>query len=136
MKFEDLKEFTYIDNIVIIDGVERTIKSTLAKNISAVQYHRNSKILEEPLMTIVSNNKYQYAINEWISAGITPTPTQEDIKNLRILEIDTRLQKIDLESIRPLRAISKNINSSSDIEKLERLNAEADTLRAERDKLA
>lgn len=50
----------------------------------------------------------------------------------RVSEIDARLEQIDLESVRPLRAINSGNNSQSDIDKLSALDSEAETLRLER----
>lgn len=58
-----------------------------------------------------------------------PPARQEE---LRIAEIDARLTQIDMESIRPTRALRLNPESEDDLEKLEELEAEAELLRDER----
>jgi len=67
--------------------------------------------------------------NEWAPL---PAPTLEQVNFERITEIDTRLTQIDLESVRPLRAISNASQTSDDIAKLSALDSEAADLRAER----
>ena len=49
----------------------------------------------------------------------------------RIAQIQSRLAQIDIESIRPIRAIQKNVGTKFDTEKLENLEIEAETLREE-----
>lgn len=53
MKFEDIESMIYIDNHVIIDGVEMTINTPLS-NMKAVQYLSGRNfIIEEPSMNKV-----------------------------------------------------------------------------------
>jgi len=59
-------------------------------------------------------------------------PTQEELDAQRIGEIDARLKAIDLESLRPLRAIANGTETQADRDKLAGLDAEAEQLRAER----
>lgn len=61
-----------------------------------------------------------------------PSPTQEQLKVKRMGEIDARLAAIDVESIRPLRAINNGTSIQADIDKLASLDTEADALRTER----
>ena len=74
MKFSDIQEFTYLGNIVTVDGVDREIITALTSGLYAVQYHTGRTMLEEPLMEEVPNSKYQYALDEWIDAEIIPVP--------------------------------------------------------------
>lgn len=50
----------------------------------------------------------------------------------RIAEINSRLNTIDMESVRPLRAINNGTQTVADIDKLNNLDIEADALRTER----
>lgn len=63
-----------------------------------------------------------------IADFLKPEPTAED----RIAEIDARFKAIDLESLRPLRAIASGTETQADRDKLAGLDAEAEQLRAER----
>jgi hypothetical protein len=68
MKFEDIESMIYIDNHVIIDGVEMTINTPLS-NMKAVQYLSGRDfIIEEPSMNMVPLKKYQYVLDEYVEA--------------------------------------------------------------------
>lgn len=54
-----------------------------------------------------------------------------EIKQIRLIEIKARLNKIDNESIRPLRAIASGTQSQFDTDKLTALETERGTLVAE-----
>lgn len=69
-------------------------------------------------------------IKEWLAAGNIPTPA-DPLPNPRITEIKTRLDQIDIESIRALRAKSVGKGKAQDDTKLSALDTEADNLRAE-----
>lgn len=60
-----------------------------------------------------------------------PQPSQEQIKQLRIAQIQSRLNQIDMESVRPIRAIQKGVGTEFDTQKLDSLENEAETLRSE-----
>lgn len=62
-------------------------------------------------------------------------PTAEQLKEKRIAEIKTRLKEIDLESIRPLRAIAAGSAVQADTDKINALDAERGTLATELDGL-
>jgi hypothetical protein len=66
--------------------------------------------------------------------SLPPTPEElaEAAKQWRLAEIAARLAKIDLASVRPLRAIAQGAATDFDGEKLAALEAEAAALRAER----
>ena len=51
--------------------------------------------------------------------------------NARISEIKAELQRLDFESVRPLRAINAGTDTAEDRDKLAGLDAEAETLRQE-----
>lgn len=68
MKFEDIKEFTYTQNSVTVDGEEIEVATTLDASITFVQYHRGRDVLEEPLMTVVPKAKYESMLEEWVVA--------------------------------------------------------------------
>lgn len=53
------------------------------------------------------------------------------VKQRRALEIKSRLAAIDLEAVRPLRAIATQTSAQRDVDKLATLDAEAAALRAE-----
>ena len=52
-------------------------------------------------------------------------------KEARISEIKSELQHLDLESVRPLRAINAGTDTAEDRDKLAELDAEAEVLRQE-----
>lgn len=87
------------------------------------------------------NRDYQEVI-EWIDQGNTPEPAytqaelDQQVKDARISEIDARLSEIDLQSLRPLRAIANGTQTDIDIHTLNTLDEEAITLRTERATLA
>jgi hypothetical protein len=92
MKFSDIKSFTYIGNSVTIDEVYFIIPTPLAVEFDAVQYHKDRPILEEPLMVVAAESKYQYALDEWVEAKrvseivVAPTLVQaREFKNSEIL---------------------------------------------------
>ena len=60
-----------------------------------------------------------------------PEPTPEEQKQLRIDEIKSRLNEIDLESVRPLRAKVSGAATPGDDERLAALEQEAEAVRAE-----
>ena len=62
----------------------------------------------------------------------TKQPSEQELKQKRILEIDNRLSQIDSESIRPLRAKLANMYTEQDEAKLKSLEQEASDLRNER----
>lgn len=62
-------------------------------------------------------------------------PTQAELDAQRVNDIDARLERIDIESVRPLRAISNGADTQTDHDKLASLDNEAETLRAERSTL-
>jgi hypothetical protein len=63
---------------------------------------------------------------------VTKPPTEQDMKKNRLQEIDNRLNQIDYESIRPLRAKLSGNHTEYDDDKLTALEAEATNLRKER----
>lgn len=66
MNFTDIKTLTIIGNNVSIDGIDKTITSSLDESIDAVQYHKGRDyLLEEPLMTQVPFERYQYALDQY-----------------------------------------------------------------------
>jgi len=65
-----------------------------------------------------------------------PEPTQAEKDAKRLQEIDTRLRQIDVESVRPLRAINNGTAVQYDHDRLAEMDAEAETLREERVALA
>lgn len=65
-----------------------------------------------------------------------PEPTEEEKRQVRIVSIDARLDEIDRESIRPLRAIADGSATGSDKAKLAALEQEAAARREERTQLA
>jgi len=60
----------------------------------------------------------------------TYTATQES-NTTKIAKIKMRLNEIDLESIRPLRAVQEGSQDTSDTDKLSALESEAENLRAQ-----
>lgn len=68
MNFSEIKSFLYYGNMVIIDTHSIEIPTPLADEFDAVQYNKGGSVLEEPLMTVVPESKYQYVIDEWETA--------------------------------------------------------------------
>ena len=66
---------------------------------------------------------------------VNPPIPQEQLDSQRIGEIGERLKEIDVESVRPLRAINAGTDTQFDRDKLADLDAEAETLRTERARL-
>ncbi len=60
-----------------------------------------------------------------------PPPTEEEKNELRVAEIKSRLNEIDLESVRPLRAMAYGPPAPEDDAKLAALEQEAEALRQE-----
>ncbi len=64
-----------------------------------------------------------------------PEETQTEKDAERISEIKSELQRLDLESVRPLRAINVGTDTAEDRDRLAELDAEAESLRKELDDL-
>lgn len=64
-----------------------------------------------------------------------PLPTKQELKVVKITEIKTRLAVIDIETTRPLRAITSGAGAEEDKTKLKQLETEAAALRNELRKL-
>lgn len=60
-----------------------------------------------------------------------PLPTAKEARAARRAEINARLEEIDRESIRPLRAVTDGTSTACDMEKLRKLESEANSLRHE-----
>lgn len=82
---------------------------------------------------LVSNDEFK----RWIADGNIPDPefTQEELDEqeaeARRAEIIDRLNQIDAESVRPLRAVLSDTATQTDTDKLAALAAEAEILRGE-----
>lgn len=78
MKFEDIKTFTYIQNLVSINGLDYEISTFLLDDILAVQYHKSSNQCLEELAdgTVQKCNfiKYESIFNEWLLFDSKPYP--------------------------------------------------------------
>ena len=59
------------------------------------------------------------------------SPTSDQLNRQRISEIKAELQRLDLESVRPLRAINAGTDTAEDRNKLAELDADAEALRKE-----
>ncbi|PLA73506.1 hypothetical protein CYQ88_10815 [Hydrogenovibrio sp. SC-1] len=77
---------------------------------------------------LVAGNLVEIAID---SLDILLAPTPAYIAQSRKTQINERLKAIDLESLRPLRAVANQTATAFDNNKLAALNNEAETLRAE-----
>lgn len=92
MRFEDIRAFTYTQNNVSVDGEDYEVSTMLDASIDFVQYHRGHDVLEEPLMTVVSKDKYQAILDEWaiakVQSQVIPEPTEAQLarKELRLLD--------------------------------------------------
>lgn len=58
-------------------------------------------------------------------------PSAEQLKDIRMAEINARLAEIDREAIRPLRSVQAGNAAEFDLDKLAALENEAETLRKE-----
>lgn len=86
-------------------------------------------------------NELWRQVQEWVDANGWHEMTEQEVADFlksqktpaeRITEIDGRLRAIDLESLRPLRALANDTSEQADLDRLAALDAEAEQLRAER----
>ena len=63
------------------------------------------------------------------------SPTQKQLNQHRIAEIDRQLREIDIATMRPIRAIQAGTETQADTDKLTELEAQAVALREERSTL-
>lgn len=76
-----------------------------------------------------ANSDYQQYL-AWLADGNTPEPA-DPLPSRRADEVRARLAQIDLDSVRPLRAIASGAGTQFDRDKLAGLDAEAAKLRME-----
>lgn len=75
--------------------------------------------------------KGYYSIEEWKSSQPQNNPTEEELFQQRISEIQQKLKKNDLASVRPLRAKVAGTATQEDEDRLMELEVEAKALREE-----
>ena len=99
MNFTDIKTLTIIENKVSVDGEELEIQTSLDDGIDAVQFHKGIDFcLEEPNMTKVALEKYQYALDEYVIAKDlidNPTLTLDEVKQNKISELSNSINYED-----------------------------------------
>lgn len=126
-----IKEFTYIRNIVNINGIENVIDITLNKNIQAVQFHQNRPMLEETKKgnIEVEISKYKNVIEAWEKVEklknkpLTKKQKDTQAKENHKQNIFNDLDDIDKKSIRALR--------ENNLKRLQELESQAIKLREE-----
>ncbi len=80
----------------------------------------------EEIKALIDSGEYQPFV------PMSPEEIEKLSNEKRVFEIDKRLVEIDLESVRPLRAIQNATQKTADTDKLSELDTEAAQLRAER----
>lgn len=100
------------------------------KDIHNVIPTPNIEVSEEAWQVAIESGHNKVNING--TTEFQDFRTASELANERVAEIDARLKEIDIESVRPLRAISNGNQTQFDIDKLAALDTEAATLRAER----
>jgi hypothetical protein len=133
-----------IDRSVYVDGICLIFDFTAPDNLHALQWHGSSGHIEYTdgsANSLLKKKDYDSEVAPYVALWEaekirldeeSERPLlPEEIRQARITEIRARLDEIDLESIRPLRAIADNTATDSDREKLARLEEEAASLRAE-----
>jgi hypothetical protein len=122
MKFEDIESMIYIDNHVIIDGVEMTINTPLS-NMKAVQYLSGRDfIIEEPSMNIVPLKKYQYVLDEYVEAKkLVDNPIVPELTVEEKIQVAISLLKNNINYESPTECL--NINWVGGYESAQMLNA-------------
>lgn len=122
MKFEDIESMIYIDNHVIIDGVEMTINTPLS-NMKAVQYLSGRDfIIEEPSMNIVPLKKYQYVLDEYVETKeLANNPIVPELTLEEKIQVAISLLKNNINYESPTECL--NINWVGGYESAQMLNA-------------
>lgn len=122
MKFEDIESMIYIDNHVIIDGVEMTINTPLS-NMKAVQYLSGRDfIIEEPSMNIVPLEKYQHILDEYVEAKeLVDNPIVPELTVEEKIQVAISLLKNNINYESPTECL--NINWVGGYESAQMLNA-------------
>jgi hypothetical protein len=122
MKFEDIESMIYIDNHVIIDGVEMTINTPLS-NMKAVQYLSGRDfIIEEPSMNIVPLKKYQYVLDEYVETKeLVDNPIVPELTLEEKIQVAISLLKNNINYESPTECL--NINWVGGYESAQMLNA-------------
>lgn len=122
MKFEDIESMIYIDNHVIIDGVEMTINTPLS-NMKAVQYLSGRDfIIEEPSMKKVPLEEYQYVLDEYVEAKeLVDNPIVPELTVEEKIQVAISLLKNNINYESPTECL--NINWVGGYESAQMLNA-------------
>jgi hypothetical protein len=122
MKFEDIESMIYIDNHVIIDGVEMTINTPLS-NMKAVQYLSGRDfIIEEPSMNKVPLEEYQYVLDEYVEAKeLVDNPIVSELTLEEKIQMAISLLKNNINYESPTECL--NINWVGGYESAQMLNA-------------
>jgi hypothetical protein len=98
MNFTDLKEFTYINKNVIVNGNSIPLDITLSDDIEALQYHKGRDFIIEELKdggvrkVPLSENKYNFVLDEYIKQKDildNPPPIIYTAKELQNKQITT-----------------------------------------------
>lgn len=106
MDFTDIKTMTYIGKTVAVDGIEVQIITPLPAEFYAVQFHRgNDFCREEPLMQKVPLSKYQYVLDEYLTAkDLLDNPiviplTEEEIQEKLVSDITLGINNLIQEEL-------------------------------------
>lgn len=131
------------DQVVIVDGKSFVLSFTAPDNIHAIQWHTDSGHIEysdgKQNAEINGENDYASYVSPFVSLWeeeekhreeeANHQPTEEALKRAKIAGIEGLLAEIDMQSVRPLRAILDGSASDFDKNKLKGLENQAKTLR-------
>lgn len=119
--------------INIKDGNTYQVTYDKGKTKSVPKVNGNKEYEEVKEAIIGSTEDYPTAIE--VEPEFTQSELEKQTKDKRVIEIDIRLDKIDILSVRSLRSKSNGRGNQDDDDKLMALDNEAIALNAERDTL-
>ena len=130
------------DKIILVNGEALVFEFPAPANMHALQWHDGEGHIEftDDLNHPLTEQDYQDDVQPFVELWEAEKAKWEDEANrplsARLQELDIRLHAIDMESIRPLRALADNTATEADRKKLAELEKEAELLRNERVDLA
>lgn len=133
-----------VDQIIIVDGLALSLTYTAPADMHALQWHEGAGHIEytdgspnRPLTTtdyaaeVAPFTALWQAEYDRLEEERNRPLTPEEQKQVRTVEIKSRLLEIDLESVRPLRAKAYGTSTPEDDATLAALEQEAGALRVE-----